>query len=94
VSRTGFGQSPALKGTTTFDGLADAIDRFTAEIGLDRFSLYVFDGRGRVDVRISFARFVTYMDNVAFALVSASSRHREASTGQQGRLQMSGERGP
>jgi pimeloyl-ACP methyl ester carboxylesterase len=34
----GFGQSPALVGTTTFDRLADVTDAFTEAKGLDRFS--------------------------------------------------------
>src|SRR5262245_54743439 len=49
----GFGQSPAFKGTTTFDRLADAIDRPTAEIGLARFSLYMFDFGAPVGFRLA-----------------------------------------
>ena len=49
----GFGQSPALRGTTTFDRLADVIDAFTQAIGLERFGLYMFDfgAPGRIPPR-------------------------------------------
>jgi pimeloyl-ACP methyl ester carboxylesterase len=49
----GFGQSPSLKGTTTFDRLADAIDGFTSAIGLERFSLYMFDFGSPVGFRLA-----------------------------------------
>jgi pimeloyl-ACP methyl ester carboxylesterase len=49
----GFGQSPALTGTTTFDRLADVIDAFTEAKGLDRFSLYMFDFGAPVGFRIA-----------------------------------------
>jgi pimeloyl-ACP methyl ester carboxylesterase len=39
----GFGRSPALDGSTTFDRLAENIDGFTKAVGLSRFSLYMFD---------------------------------------------------
>ena len=39
----GFGQSPPLSGTTTFERLADAVDAFTRAKALERFSLYMFD---------------------------------------------------
>ena len=49
----GFGQSPPLIGTTTFDRLADAIDAFTERVGLARFSLYMFDFGSPVGFRIA-----------------------------------------
>jgi len=49
----GFGQSPALAGSTTFHRLADAIDAFTAAKGLDRFALYLFDFGSPVGFRIA-----------------------------------------
>ncbi len=39
----GFGRSPALDGTATFGRLAEVIEEFITVIGLDRFSLYMFD---------------------------------------------------
>jgi len=39
----GFGYTEPLEGTTTFDRLADVIDRFVEIVGLDRYALYVFD---------------------------------------------------
>jgi pimeloyl-ACP methyl ester carboxylesterase len=49
----GFGRSPALPGSTTFDRLADVIDMFTEGKGLDRFSLYMFDFGAPVGFRIA-----------------------------------------
>jgi pimeloyl-ACP methyl ester carboxylesterase len=49
----GFGRSPAPAGTTTFDRLADVIDRFTEAKRLDRFSLYMFDFGSPVGFRIA-----------------------------------------
>jgi pimeloyl-ACP methyl ester carboxylesterase len=49
----GFGQSPPLEGTTTFDGIADVIDGFTHGKGLERFSLYMFDFGSPVGFRIA-----------------------------------------
>lgn len=49
----GFGRSPALDGTTTFDRLADVIDAFTDVKDLDRFSLYMFDFGSPVGFRIA-----------------------------------------
>jgi pimeloyl-ACP methyl ester carboxylesterase len=49
----GFGQSPPLEGTTTFDRIADVIDSFTEAIGLDRFSLYMFDFGAPVGFRLA-----------------------------------------
>ena len=39
----GFGKSDAPAGRATFEGLADAIDRFTGIVGFDRYAVYVFD---------------------------------------------------
>jgi pimeloyl-ACP methyl ester carboxylesterase len=49
----GFGQSSALSGTTTFDRLADVIEGFTEAVGLERFSLYMFDFGSPVGFRIA-----------------------------------------
>src|SRR5262249_17659631 len=49
----GFGQSTSLEGTTTFDRLADAIEGFTDAIGLERFSLYMFDFGSPVGFRLA-----------------------------------------
>jgi pimeloyl-ACP methyl ester carboxylesterase len=49
----GFGQSPALVGTSTFDRLADVIEAFTVAKRLDRFSLYMFDFGAPVGFRIA-----------------------------------------
>jgi pimeloyl-ACP methyl ester carboxylesterase len=49
----GFGQSPPLEGTTTFDRIADVIDGFTEATGLDRFSLYMFDFGAPVGFRLA-----------------------------------------
>jgi pimeloyl-ACP methyl ester carboxylesterase len=49
----GFGQSPALSGTTTFDRLAEVTDAFTEAKGLDRFSMYMFDFGSPVGFRIA-----------------------------------------
>jgi pimeloyl-ACP methyl ester carboxylesterase len=49
----GFGQSPPLEGTTTFDRLADVIDGFTDAKRLDRFSLYMFDFGSPVGFRLA-----------------------------------------
>jgi pimeloyl-ACP methyl ester carboxylesterase len=52
----GFGQSPSLKGMTTFDRLADTIEAFTEAIGLERFSLYMFDFGAPVGFRLATRR--------------------------------------
>jgi pimeloyl-ACP methyl ester carboxylesterase len=49
----GFGQSPPLEGTTTFDRLADVIDGFTDAKRLNRFSLYMFDFGSPVGFRLA-----------------------------------------
>ncbi len=49
----GFGQSPPLPGTTTFDRLADVIDAFTAAMAPNRFSLYMFDFGSPVGFRVA-----------------------------------------
>jgi pimeloyl-ACP methyl ester carboxylesterase len=52
----GFGQSdmpPRLKFKYTFENLAETIDRFTDNIGLKRFSIYIFDYGAPVGLRIA-----------------------------------------
>jgi pimeloyl-ACP methyl ester carboxylesterase len=49
----GFGRSPALNGETTFDRLAAVIDAFTQAMGLDRFSMYLFDFGAPVGFRLA-----------------------------------------
>jgi pimeloyl-ACP methyl ester carboxylesterase len=49
----GFGQSPPLEGTTTFDRIANVIDGFTDAKGLERFSLYMFDFGSPVGFRLA-----------------------------------------
>jgi pimeloyl-ACP methyl ester carboxylesterase len=52
----GFGQSPPLPGTTTFDRLAEAVDGFVDAIGVERFSLYLFDFGAPVGFRMATRR--------------------------------------
>jgi pimeloyl-ACP methyl ester carboxylesterase len=52
----GFGQSPPLSGTTTFDRVADVIDGFTDRARLERFSLYLFDFGSPVGFRLATRR--------------------------------------
>src|ERR1700742_911107 len=52
----GFGRSPMLDGTTTFDRIADVTDAFTDAVGLSRFSMYMFDFGAPVGFRIAVAR--------------------------------------
>jgi pimeloyl-ACP methyl ester carboxylesterase len=49
----GFGRSPALDGETTFDRVAGVIDRFTETLGLERFSVYMFDFGAPVGFRLA-----------------------------------------
>jgi pimeloyl-ACP methyl ester carboxylesterase len=49
----GFGQSPPLEGTATFDRLADVIEGFTEAKGLERFGLYMFDFGSPVGFRLA-----------------------------------------
>lgn len=49
----GFGQSPPLSGTTTFDRIADVIDEFTHVKDLDGFSIYMFDFGSPVGFRLA-----------------------------------------
>jgi pimeloyl-ACP methyl ester carboxylesterase len=49
----GFGQSPPLEGTTTFDRLAGVIERFRDAKQLDRFSMYMFDFGSPVGFRLA-----------------------------------------
>ena len=52
----GFGQSPPLDGTATFDRLAELMEAFTEAKGLDRFSLYMFDFGAPVGFRVATRR--------------------------------------
>src|SRR5262249_56664046 len=49
----GFGQSAPLEGTTTFDRLAEVIERFTNALGLERWSQYMFDFGAPVGLRLA-----------------------------------------
>jgi pimeloyl-ACP methyl ester carboxylesterase len=49
----GFGQSPPLAGTATFDRLADVIEGFADAKGLERFGLYMFDFGSPVGFRLA-----------------------------------------
>ncbi len=49
----GFGQSPPLAGATTFDRIAGVIDAFTEAVGLERYSLYMFDFGSPVGFRLA-----------------------------------------
>ena len=49
----GFGQSPPLDVTTTFERTADVIDGFVHAKGLERFSLYMFDFGSPVGFRLA-----------------------------------------
>lgn len=52
----GFGFSDApdrARFAYTFDGLADAIDRFTTVVGLDRYAIYVFDYGAPIGFRLA-----------------------------------------
>jgi pimeloyl-ACP methyl ester carboxylesterase len=49
----GFGQSPSLPGTTTFDRIADVIKGFTFVMNLGRFSMYMFDFGSPVGFRLA-----------------------------------------
>jgi pimeloyl-ACP methyl ester carboxylesterase len=49
----GFGQSPPLDGTTTFDRLAEVTEAFIEAKRLDRFSLYMFDFGAPVGFRVA-----------------------------------------
>jgi pimeloyl-ACP methyl ester carboxylesterase len=48
-----FGQSSPLNGATTFERIADVMDRFTDVAGLERFSLYLFDFGSPVGFRLA-----------------------------------------
>jgi pimeloyl-ACP methyl ester carboxylesterase len=52
----GFGQTLPLPGATTFDRIADVIDGFTDRVGLERFSLYMFDFGSPVGFRLATRR--------------------------------------
>jgi pimeloyl-ACP methyl ester carboxylesterase/uncharacterized protein (DUF302 family) len=57
----GFGRSATPAGTVTFDRLTDAIEQFTEAVGLDRYSLYMFDFGAPVGFRLA----VRHPDRVA-----------------------------
>jgi pimeloyl-ACP methyl ester carboxylesterase len=52
----GFGRSAALDGTATFDRTADVIAGFLEAVGLERFSLYMFDFGAPVGFRLAVQR--------------------------------------
>jgi pimeloyl-ACP methyl ester carboxylesterase len=52
----GFGLSPALGGTSTFERLTDVIEAFVDEIGLERATIYMFDFGGPVGFRLATRR--------------------------------------
>ena|ERR1700754_2387519 len=52
----GFGQSPPLTGATTFDRLAETVEGFVDVVGLQRFSLYMFDFGAPVGFRLATRR--------------------------------------
>ena len=49
----GFGRSAPLEGTSTFDRLADTIERFTELMDLGRYTLYLFDFGAPVGFRLA-----------------------------------------
>lgn len=52
----GFGLSPALDGTSTFDRLTDAVELFVDAVGVERATLYMFDFGGPVGMRLATRR--------------------------------------
>lgn len=52
----GFGLSPALAGTSTFERLTDVIEAFVDELRLERVSIYMFDFGGPVGFRLATRR--------------------------------------
>ena len=49
----GFGYTEPLGGTTTFDRLADVVERFVEIVGLERYAMYVFDFGAPVGFRLA-----------------------------------------
>jgi pimeloyl-ACP methyl ester carboxylesterase len=49
----GFGRSETLEGTTTFERLADVVDRFVEIVRLERYALYMFDFGAPVGFRLA-----------------------------------------
>jgi pimeloyl-ACP methyl ester carboxylesterase len=49
----GFGYTAPLEGTTTFERLADVVERFVETLGLEHYSLYVFDFGAPVGFRLA-----------------------------------------
>ena len=52
----GFGRSEPLDGTSTFERLADSIEGFTDALGLERFSMYLFDFGAPIGFRLASRR--------------------------------------
>jgi pimeloyl-ACP methyl ester carboxylesterase len=52
----GFGYTAPLQGTTTFERLADIAEGFVDALGLDRYTLYVFDFGAPVGFRLATRR--------------------------------------
>jgi pimeloyl-ACP methyl ester carboxylesterase len=49
----GFGYTPPLDGTTTFERLAGVVDGFVGKLGLEHYALYVFDFGAPVGFRLA-----------------------------------------
>lgn len=52
----GFGLSPALKGTSTFERLTDVMEAFVDELSIERATIYMFDFGGPVGFRLATRR--------------------------------------
>src|SRR4051812_32704772 len=52
----GFGYSEPLPGIATFDRLADVAEAFVGAVGLERYSLYMFDFGAPVGFRLATRR--------------------------------------
>ena len=70
----GFGQTQAPPGFTySFDRLADVLDGFTADLGLDRFVMYVFDFGGPVGFRLA----ARHPERIAGLIAQNANAYRE-----------------
>jgi pimeloyl-ACP methyl ester carboxylesterase len=49
----GFGYTAPLQGTTTFERLADVLERFVETLGLEHYAMYVFDFGAPVGFRLA-----------------------------------------
>ena len=49
----GFGKSDMLKGGSTFERIAETIDRFTGIVGFDRYAIYIFDYGAPTGLRLA-----------------------------------------